>query len=85
MALHRLKQDDEREEVITVVEQGLLHRLSDGLTCSEVDYPLDVGMLRKDSFDGLLIVAVHLVECRAYARDCLNALEHIDAGVGEIV
>ena len=85
MALHGLQQDDEREDIILVVVQRLVDRLTYSLARCEVNDTLDPGVRLEDVLDDRLVVAICFVEDRANTRNCLDPIEDFDVGVGEVI
>ena len=49
------------------------------------DDALDVGIFAEDRLRGFLVAQVDLLESRAHTGYLLDAVEHLDFGVGEIV
>ena len=82
---HELKQVDERNQVVAVVEQRLLHALAHSLAGSKVDNTLDSWILLEHGLCCSLVTQVHLLESRANACDFLNTVEYLDLRVREVI
>ena len=82
---HELKQVDERNQVVAVVEQRLLHALAHSLAGSEVDDTLDSRILLEHGLRCSLVTQVYLLESRANACDFLNTVEYLDLRVREVI
>ena len=85
MTLHSLQQDDEREEVVLIVMEWLVHRLTYSLARCKVNNPLDPGVRLEDVLNDRFVIAICFVEDRANTRNCLDPIEDFDVGVGEVI
>ena len=82
---HQLKQVDERDDIVAVVEQRFLHALSHGLGGGEVDDALDVGIFLEHTLCRLLVAQVDILKGGTHSSDFLDAVEHFYLGVGQVV
>ena len=62
-----------------------MHGLTYSLARCEVNNPLDPGVRLEDVLNDRLVVAICFVEDRANTRNCLDAIEDFDVGVGEVI
>jgi hypothetical protein len=82
---HGLQQSDGAADVDAPVLEGDLARLADSLQGSKVDNIVDVRVLGKDVFEGLLVGDVGVVEDGSLAADGLDAVEDFLGRVVEVV
>ena len=82
---HKLQQVDQRNDVVAVVKQGLLHALAHGLAGCKVDNAFNVGVLLEHSLRSGLVAKVYLLESRPDAGNLFNAIQDLNVGIGEVV
>ena len=75
---HEFQKVNERDDVVAIVQQRLLHTLANGLRSSEVDDTLNLRILLEHSLRSIKVAKVNLLESRTYARNLLDAVEHLD-------
>ena len=82
---HEIEEVEQSVEVVAVVEDGLVDALADGLGGGEVDDALDIGVLVEEALELAQVGDVAVEEGRALADDAGDAVEDVEAGVGEVV
>ena len=82
--LHGPAQGDGGVQVVVVVEHGLFHALPHRLQSGEVDGAVNL-MLLENPGQLLLVPDIQIIEYGCLARDGLDALHGLRAGVGQVV
>ena len=82
---HKLKQIDERNHIVAIIEQWFLHTLSYCLAGSKVDDALYIGIFLEHSLCGSLVAQVYLLESRTHTCYLLNTVQYFYLRIGQIV
>ena len=85
MELHDLQKGNEAAQVIAIIEERLLYRLSYCFRCCKMNDAYDIRILLEYVIHIHKIAAVHIGKVRSLAYDFLYSLQHINRGVAEII
>ena len=76
MLWHELKQIEQADNIVTIIQKRLFHTLTNSLACGKMYYTFDVGVFGKDLVHCVHVTAVHLFESRAHAGNFLNPVNY---------
>ena len=82
---HQLKQVNQAHQVITIVQQGLLHALTHSLWSCKMNDALNLRVLLEYTFQSIKITTVHLLEGRTDTCNLLNTIEDVLIRIRQIV
>ena len=85
MCLHLLKEGNQRHEVIAIVHEWLLHRLTYRLAGSKVNHSLNICITIHHIGESRSIIAVHLREVGLFAHNSCNTVQHIFVGIAQVI
>ena len=83
--VHQRQEVNEREDVIAIVFQRLLHRFAYSLACRKMYNSHDIRMLYKDTIHLHIVAAIDIEELRTTTYNLLYTVQDINIGVTEIV
>ena len=75
---HQLKQIDERNQVVAVVQQRLLYTLTYSLAGSKVNDTLDSRILLENSLCSCLVTKINLLESWTNTRNLLDTIKNLN-------
>ena len=85
MRTHYLQQRDQTADVVTIVEQRFLHRLTYRLAGCKMDHTYRVRIGRKHAIQIDEVTTVDIGELRTTAHNLLYAVQHVHRRVAQVV
>src|SRR5574344_82540 len=82
---HQVKQIDETDNIIAVILQWLLNTFAYCLAGSKMNDTLYIRIFGEYCIECLIVAAVNLFECWAYACNLFDAIQYIGVRVGKVI